>query len=348
MPLNLYKPKAGGPYWVRGTLAGQRIHRSTRTGNRAQAEAWAIRLETQILDRHAYGERATLTFAEAALDYMQTGGEPRFLAKILHHFGEDLRVAEIDNATLARAAAALYPKASAATINRQLIAPVSAVINRAAENGRADPRKFHKIPTKSRRTRWLDPAEMDRILDKAQPHLVPILAVLIGGGCRVSEALAIDRADFHPATGEIWLARTKNGHPRMIRLPARARDLVLAHGVPPQGALLRTPKGQPFVLRDNTGGQIQAAFNKARDAAGLGRDVTPHTLRHSWATWYYAATRDYGGLLDLGGWRSSAAEIYRKIAPANLADRLLAHGWDFTALGADLPAPARPDLRVVR
>ena len=53
-----------------------------------------------------------------------------------------------------------------------------------------------------------------------------------------------------------------------------------------------TPDGQPYVARENGGGQMAGAFNKIRDAAGLGEDVVPYTLRytlrHTWATWFYA------------------------------------------------------------
>ena len=81
------------------------------------------------------------------------------------------------------------------------------------------------------------------------------------------------------------------------------------------------------LMRDNGGGQIQTAFNNARDQAGLGQDVTPHVIRHTWATWFYAVTRDYGRLLDLGGWRTtSVAERYRKIAPADQGEKVLAAG----------------------
>ncbi|WP_158263655.1 tyrosine-type recombinase/integrase [Aliiruegeria haliotis] len=72
------------------------------------------------------------------------------------------------------------------------------------------------------------------------------------------------------------------------------------------------------------------AFNKIRRAAGLVNDVVPYTLRHTWATWFYAQTKDWGDLLDQGGWnRSDTANRYRKIAPADLGNRLLAHGWDY-------------------
>ena len=66
-------------------------------------------------------------------------------------------------------------------------------------------------------------------------------------------------------------------------------------------------------------------------------------LRHTWATWYYAQTRDFGGLMDLGGWRKAdMANRYRKMAPASLVQDLLEAGWDFT------DQRRRPALRVVQ
>jgi integrase len=346
MPLKLHK--RGRIWHVAGSIAGQRIRASTGCHTRADAEAWAIREETAILRRHALGPRATYTFAEAALAYMRAGGETRFLARILEHLGPDARLADIDNATAQAIAADLYPDAAPATINRQVIGPISAIVTMAAENGLADPRKFRRMKARGARTRWLDPAEFDRLDAAAAPHLRPILAGLVGSGARVSELLGARATDWHPDTGEIWIPETKNGFPRMVRMPERARDAIAAVAQP-AGAIFRTPKGAPYVIRAAGGGQILTAFANARAAAGLGADVTPHVLRHTWATWYYAATRDFGGMLDLGGWRTtSTAERYRKIAPADLGDRLARHGWDFTRLGTDLPAMPRGGLRVVK
>lgn len=324
-----------GPIWyLRGTVAGQRVYESTGTRDRGAAEIIRRRREAEIIERHALGRAATLTFAEAALTYMQGGGETRFLAPLIAHFGPDTPLADIDNAAVNIAADALLPGRAAATINRQIITPISAVLNMAADEGLAAYRRLRRRPGDNARTRWLSPEEAERLLRHAAPHLRVVLGFLLGGGCRVAEALSIDRAHFYPNTGEAHLPLTKNGHPRMIRLPGRAVDLVLSRPLPDVGIVCRTPKGQAYVQRENGGGQIAAAFAQARRSAGLGPDVTPHVLRHSWATWFHAATGDFGQLLDLGGWRKAdMAQRYRKLAPADLPERLQAHGWDFTDLG---------------
>lgn len=89
---------------------------------------------------------------------------------------------------------------------------------------------------------------------------------------------------------------------------------------------------------------MQTQFSRARDAAGLGPDVTPHVLRRTWATWFYAQTKDLGGLMDLGGrTRAGTCNRYRNIAPAVLASRLRIHGRHF-----DQPAARVADIWRIR
>lgn len=337
--------KRGAIYYARGTVAGEHIRESTQCRRKVDAEEWARRREREILARHTEGPAARLTLAEAALDYMNAGGEGRFLRPILEHFGPDYLLRDLDNAAVNAAEAEIYPNAKPATVNRQLITPLRAVLNFAAEDGRTPLRKLRTRKGDVARTRWLRPAEAEALLDHAGDNLRPLLACYMGTGARVSELLRAGAHDFHPATGEIWLDDTKTDNPRMLRMPARARDLLLAAGIPAEGPLMRkSPGGDPYTLRPRQVPFI-AAFRRARRDAGLGSDVTPHVLRHTWATWYYAQTRDFGGLLDLGGWTvADMANRYRKTAPDDLAAQLRKHGWRFDKLGANLPR-IRPQLR---
>lgn len=337
MPLRIYRRSKTGPYWCRGTIAGTYIHESTRCRTRDQAVAYANRRETEILDRHAYGIERTITFAEAALDYLETGGEARFLDRILDYAGPDTLLSQIDNEWLTVAAIELFPNLAPASINRGLIGPVSAVYNRAAHDGRVPFRRFIKRKTPPGRTRWLTPSEAERLIDACMPYTAKIVVLLLGSGMRISEALRASVDDFYPETGQVWIGQTKNGFPRMVKLPQRARDKII-EDLPASGAVLRGRLGQPYTLDQNKTPGMHKAFKAAVERAELPGQVSPHTLRHTWATWYYAATRDYGGLLDLGGWRTAnMAQRYRKIAPDTLPDELIKHGWDFTKLGRDLP-----------
>src|SRR5437879_5023566 len=81
-------------------------------------------------ERGEFAQAGDPTFASAALDYMRAGGERLYLRPILEHFHEQplctIRQAEID-----AAAEAIGPGRSAATRNRQVYTPISAVLRHA-------------------------------------------------------------------------------------------------------------------------------------------------------------------------------------------------------------------------
>jgi integrase len=347
--LTLFKRKDAAIYYMRGTVAGLYVYESTKCSHKPTAEIMRIKRQAELLQTRAFGKAQTLTFAQAALTYIEGGGERRFLGKIIKHFGPDAMIKDTDNAAILAAARALYPDASPATINRQLITPISAVVNMAADEGLTRHRRFKRRKAPKTPTRWLTPEEAERLLACASDHLRPIIMVLIGTGARTSEALGIEAAFYYPNTSEIWLPNVKNGIPRMLKMPGRTAR-ALHHSQPPDvGRIFLTPKNKPYVLRENGGGQIAQAFGLAVTAAKLPGRVTPHTLRHTWATWFYGQTKDFGGLLDLGGWQKpEIAQGYRKIAPGDLGKRLLDHGWDFTDLDSRVDLSPRLTLQDLR
>lgn len=349
MGLTLYKR---GTIWhVRGTIAGQRIRQSTGLGNRAQADAFRARLETEARERHAFGREARLTFAQAALPYLESGGEARFLGPILQHFGPDTLLAEVDNDAVNACARALYPDAAASTINRQVITPISAVINMAADDGKCPPRRLRRRKTPQGRKRWLTPAEAEALLGAAPARTAAQIAFLLGTGTRAGEMLALDVADLDLEACGAFIAQTKNGRARRVEFPLRTKRLLAAQGLPELGRVFRTPKGKPYILRQNGGGQIAEAFNQARDTAKLGPDVTPHVCRHTWATWFWAHNKDLVRLMALGGWETARIALdYTKLAPPSLAQDLFELGWDFrvdTNLTQEVASPTPNQLKVI-
>jgi integrase len=344
MPLRLLR--RGDVWYVRGTVAGRSVYESTRIGDRKAAEIYRARREAEIIERVAFGRSPTTTFAEAALTYMQAGGEGKYLAPILRHLGPRFRLADMDTAAVNACAAAIYPTAAPATINRQVITPISAVVNLAADDGLCVPRRFRRRKAPPVSLRWLTPEEVDLMLAKADAREAALISFFLGTGCRTGEGLGLQVADLHLDTREAWIGRTKNGHPRMVRFPDRTRRALTVLRLPEAGAVFRTPKGRPYRLitgdGDRIGGQIKGMFDRILSAAGIAGEVTPHTMRHTWATWYYAQTRDFGGLMDLGGWqKADMANRYRKLAPADLGARLLKAGWDFRAQDVQLLEPAQ-------
>ena len=66
----------------------------------------------------------------AAVAYMEAGGSPRFVARLIKHFG-DAPLGDIDQTAVDNAAAALYPLTTGATRNRCVYTPVSAILRHA-------------------------------------------------------------------------------------------------------------------------------------------------------------------------------------------------------------------------
>lgn len=329
--MGLKLAKRGKTYYLRGSVADVRIYESARTSNRQAADALRIRRETEIIENFTLGRPAAINFAEAALTYLESGGEGRFLAPILEYFGPKFRLADVTNEAANQCARALCPNHAPGTINRQIITPISAVVNMAAYDNLCAHRRFRRRKVNDKRLRWLTPKEAEALINAADPATALKIMFLLGTGARSGEAFALNRKNLHIDSGEAFLDKTKNGEARMIAFPDRVARALRVADLPEAGAVFLTPKGRAYKLRTNGGGQMQAAFNRARDAAGLGPDVTPHTLRHTWATWYYAQTKDFGGLMDFGGWKKAdMANRYRKIAPHGLAADLFAHGWNFT------------------
>jgi len=346
-------PRAGKdwhPFWteeagwcVDFTVGSERVRRRLRIrdqSGKGLAQKAAESLWKDAWERHlnpAPKPKGTPLHA-AARRYVEAGGEARYLPKILAYAGATAMLEDVDEAWILTAAAAIYPDCAPDTIRRHLRVPLSAIIRHATGQRR-------RTGTDVRRTRWLTPEEAERLLSAAAKLTLPRhseperqtlrkIAFLLGSGCRPAECFAAEVKDWNPTTLQWWIsgetpgAGKTAGAARWVRLPEKAAALI--QPMPEVGRAFLTPYGKPIVVEKGRGGQMQTAFNAARKAAQLGDDVTPYVLRHTWATWYYAQTRDFGGLMDLGGWdKADTANRYRKMAPDDLADRLLAHGWDF-------------------
>jgi integrase len=324
MPLKLV-PRKGSPYWyLRGSVRGISVFESTGVGldNRPAAEdALAVR-HAELVRRSILGDPATRTFAEAALSYLEAGGERTHLAPIIKHFG-NRKLAQIGQAEIDEAARKLKPKSSSpSTLNRHIYTPIAAVLHHAARKKWCDKPVIARPQEPKGRIRYITPDEADRLLLAASPHLRPLVVFLLGTGARLSEALYLDWRQVDLNRRQVTFLDTKNGDPRSVPLHPRvvAALSALAHR---EGAVFRRPakKGdknplaKPYSERLGGGGQVKTAWAGMLRRSGI-KDFTPHDCRHTWATWHYAANRDLAALMQLGGWKSP--EMVLRYAHANV------------------------------
>lgn len=291
MPLKLIPPRHGKtPYWsVRGTHLGQYVDRSTKARQRALAAKVIKKWQREIEDG-VFAHPNDPTFASAAIAYMQAGGERKYLGPILEHF-RNTPLVQIDQAALDAAAAAIYPKASPATVNRQFYTPAIAVLHRASV---AIAFKRPEGSAGKQLSEWLWPEQADALIREAyqlDAEFGVFLISLLYTGLRLGEALRGEIDKLRLDEGYLFIPRTKNGKPRGVYLPK-----------PVVAALRRHPRGlnRPGqrIFKFHKGGHI---YSLLRAAAAKGGVTLPereafHIFCHTYATWM----RRYGKL-DLRG-----------------------------------------------
>lgn len=357
MPLRVTR-RAGTTLWhITGTVRGHRVRQSAGTADKRLAAEAAAALEARLYRAAVHGTRPEVSWEAACASYLDAH-PPRptqaaALLRITSVLGR-ASLAEIDQSTVdVLCAQVCRDDAAAATKLRQVIGPMRAVMMHAARRGWCDAPLFEAPAgaTGARRTRWLAPDEFRRLVDAAAPHLRPLLVFLVCTGARLGEGLALDWRAVDLRHGRVVLPETKGGErDRPVDLvPAAIAALAtLPHR---EGRVFRPPaitRGkvvvrQPEAYRDTEGtggGQIATAWNAACRRAGLQRDsgrrdpegrpvlvadATPHSLRHTWASWRYCLHHDPFRLREEGGWSSvSLVERYAKLVPAGLLPEVLA------------------------
>jgi len=146
-----------------------------------------------------------------------------------------------------------------------------------------------------------------------------VLSLCYGAGLRISEALAVTRADLESAVIRVT---GKGGKIRMVPLIAAVRksiDLYLElcpFGLTSDEPLFRGVKGGVLSPR-----LIQKRVENLRSALGLPPSATPHALRHSFATHLLGAGGDLRVIQELLGHASlSTTQIYTAVDTGRLLD----------------------------
>jgi integrase/recombinase XerD len=154
-----------------------------------------------------------------------------------------------------------------------------------------------------------------------------LLEMLYGTGARISEAVGLDVDDVDRVDATVLL-RGKGGKDRLVPIGSFALAAVDAYltRARPELASTGTPqRAGPRVLTAR-GGRLsrQSAWTvlvKAADRAGVTRDVSPHTLRHSFATHLLEGGADVRVVQELLGHASvTTTQIYTLVTVDNLRE----------------------------
>lgn len=318
MPLKLIR-RPGRPYWyMHGTVRGIIVRESTGVTDERAAEEIRAKREWELIQRTIHGAQATATFLEAAVSYLEAGGEARHLKLLIARIGK-IPLAKIDQDFVDKLARSLHPNCANSSLVRIVYSPISAVMHHAAKRKMCVPPKFERPEQPPGRIRWLNFAEAERLIEACAPHMRPLVTFLFGTGARKAEALFLDWRNVNLVNAQVNFVndddvRTKSGHSRGVPLHPRvlAELLKLPHR---DGTVFRTHFGRPYTRGHDNSASIEHGFKGACDRAGI-KNFSPHDCRHTWATWHYAANRDLFALMQLGGWRS--LEMVKRYAHVNV------------------------------
>ncbi|CQD15349.1 site-specific tyrosine recombinase XerD [Mycobacterium europaeum] len=145
-----------------------------------------------------------------------------------------------------------------------------------------------------------------------------LLELLYSTGARISEAVGLDVDDIDTRARSVLL-RGKGGKQRLVpigRPAVQALDAYLVRGRPD---LARRGRGTPAIFLNVRGGRLsrQSAWQVLQDAAeraGITSGVSPHMLRHSFATHLLEGGADVRVVQELLGHASvTTTQIYTMV-----------------------------------
>jgi integrase/recombinase XerD len=189
------------------------------------------------------------------------------------------------------------------------------------------------LPRQSRRLPdTLDVAEVERLLEAASAGGVrdrALLELLYAAGLRVSEGIGLDREDLS-LDGAFVRVIGKGDKERLVPIGEVSIDHLIAWLDGPRQALIArhhvTPvRGGPLFLGDRgrrlARQQAWAAVGAAARRAGLDATVSPHTLRHSFATHLLEGGADLRVVQELLGHASiSTTQLYTHLTGERIRD----------------------------
>ena len=227
-----------------------------------------------------------------------------------------------------------HPPLSATSAARTVVA-VRGFHKFAVQDGLStvDPASAVKPPTPAKRLpKALPLADVEAILGAAgDPESVlsvrdrALLEVLYGTGARISEAVGLDVDDLDTVDGTVLL-RGKGGKERLVPVGGYALDAVGAYLTRARPVLAPRGKGGPALFLNSRGGRLsrQSAWTilvRTAERAGVTASVSPHTLRHSFATHLLDGGADVRVVQELLGHASvTTTQVYTLVTVENLRE----------------------------
>jgi len=139
-----------------------------------------------------------------------------------------------------------------------------------------------------------------------------MISLMLHCGLRVSEVASLRPGNINLTKGKLRVECGKGSKDRDLAIPEYLTDLFDSWRKkrPESNFFFSTLKGKKLSIR-----YIQQMVKRYADKAGLSKRISPHTLRHTYATQYYKQTKDIETLRRILGHSDiSTTTIYITLA----------------------------------
>ena len=170
--------------------------------------------------------------------------------------------------------------------------------------------------------------EVEQVIEKGEENSLEraVLELLYSTGLRVSELVSLNVGSIDFSRGELRVVG-KGNKERRVLIGSKAMEAVKAYLRERSITAVKKGVTTDALFLSNRGTRISTTtirriINRKTRKAGLGKRVTPHTLRHSFATHMLEGGADLRVIQELLGHSNLATtQIYTKVALSHLIDQ---------------------------
>lgn len=292
------------------TKRRRRIRESSRTRDYEQAKEWYAKRLTELWRTEKLGERPPYSWREAVVAYLKANqgkasyeDDCRRLRKLDPVLGQYHDVNDITTEVVENEVRPLAIDGYAPSTANRLLTTVRAVLNKAHRLQRlinVPTIELFEVP--ERKPVWLEQDEIDRLIQQLGKsprtrHLVDFVILAVDCGLRMRNVTHLKWADVDVKRRCVWIEAYKQKGTRHISIPLTDAAMeVIRRNIGKHHEHVLTYRGKPY---DRVNPRT---LQKAAAAAGIAKHITPHVMRHTFATKLVLLGYNVAEIMALGGW----------------------------------------------
>jgi integrase len=333
--MSLYKRKDSSFWWIKISISGRTIQRSTGTSDKIKAQEYHDTLKAQLWQQERLGVKPNHSWREAVVRWLNetsdkaTHHEDKRKLAWMHQYLGELTLNEINQDVIDLIRSVKLKEVSKATTNRYLALIRSILIRSRDEWEWIDKvPKIRLFKESNSRERSLTVEQVKNLMQELPAHQRETVMFALATGLRQRNVLSLEWSQVNLELRHAWVKATHSKNRRPIAVPLNNTAMnVLQRQIGKHEVRVFTYLGKPLKAANTR------AWGNALKRAGI-EDFRWHDLRHTWATWQRQAGTPTHELQRLGGWRTGAmVERYAHLAPDHLA--IAAKRLDSVLIGYD-------------